>query len=444
MDECEFCPEFDHGFGDFGDGFDAPAPAPLSGFGDSFFCPDYDGFGDFGDRFDAPAPAPLSGFGDSFGGTPAPIPAHSPPLPPLPHQQPPPPPKVSKPSIADEPWLAAMEGAYKIGGLTAALASFDTAAVDPERAGKPSTFIRASELLYACGVASDACADMLFNVLEVRLPDFQTCRVVAYHLLALKRFDDAVQLLELVRTELAPAEPHSYSDVAFARLLRLRKADAAAMTLEHATAEIRSIVAALLKVVTSTDWPQRFTEIEWPALILLSWAVAWAEHTYPSLKGTLWPEEQLDAATYRVGGSGGPQLDVFVWLGWDTDNTDVDLHVKEPTGEEVYYSHKQSSTTGARVSRDFTQGFGPEVYTLPKAPPGVYKVETNYYASHQASASTGATSAVIWSVQHMGRFEQEVLQFSTVRLMHHKQRQQVLELVAPDKVRSVKGCSWWH
>ena len=71
-----------------------------------------------------------------------------------------------------------------------------------------------------------------------------------------------------------------------------------------------------------------------------------------------------------------------------------------------------------------------KVGTLPKAPKGTYKVETNYYASHQASASTGATSAIIWSVQHMGRFEQEALQFSTVRLTAHKQRQQVLELVA--------------
>ena len=86
---------------------------------------------------------------------------------------------------------------------------------------------------------------------------------------------------------------------------------------------------------------------------------------------------------------------------------------------------------GARVSRDFTGGFGPEVYTLPKAPTGIYQVETNYYASHQASATTGATSAVIWSVQHMGRFDKEVLQFSSVRLTTHKQRQQVLELVVP-------------
>merc|ERR1719281_1718005 len=99
----------------------------------------------------------------------------------------------------------------------------------------------------------------------------------------------------------------------------------------------------------------------------------------------LWPEEQLPASIYRLGGQAGPQLDVFVWLGWDTDHTDVDLHVKEPTGEEVNYSHNHSRTTGARVSRDFTQGYGPEVYTLREAPKGKYDVEANYYASHQAS-----------------------------------------------------------
>ena len=120
-----------------------------------------------------------------------------------------------------------------------------------------------------------------------------------------------------------------------------------------------------------------------------------------------------------------PVLDVFVWLGWDTDHTDVDLHVKEPTGEEVYYSHNRSRSTGARVSRDFTDGYGPEVYTLPSAPAGEYKVETHYYASHQASVATGSTSAVVWSIKSMGRFEAEEVQFASVRLGKHKQRQQV-------------------
>ena len=63
--------------------------------------------------------------------------------------------------------------------------------------------------------------------------------------------------------------------------------------------------------------------------------------------------------------------------------SDIDLHVKEPTGEEVYYSHNRSATTGGAVSRDFTQGYGPEVYTLAHAPVGNYSVRTNYYGSHQ-------------------------------------------------------------
>ena len=100
----------------------------------------------------------------------------------------------------------------------------------------------------------------------------------------------------------------------------------------------------------------------------------------------------------------------------------------EPTGEEVYYSHNKSMTTGAAISRDFTQGYGPEVYTLPKAPKGQYKVQTNYYASHQDSARTGSTSAIVWTITNLGSFGAEGVKFASVRLRKHKQRQQVLEV----------------
>ena len=327
---------------------------------------------------------------------------------------------------------------FKESGLNGALEAFDrqlhtshSGGADPA-SGKPSTYIRVCEILHACGAAPAACANVLFNVLEARLADFQTCRVVAYHLLSLERFNDAVKLLELVQTELAPAEPHSHSDIAFARLLRLRRAEAGTVTAEHAASEMRLIVTALTTVIAGTEWARRFEEIEWPVLLLLSWAVAWAEHTWPSLTGTLWPEAALKASTFRVGGTAGPQLDVFVWLGWDTDHTDIDLHVKEPTGEEVCYSHNRSRTTGAAISRDFTQGFGPEVYTLPKAPTGRYQVEASYYASHQESRTTGATSAIIWSVQNMGRFDKEVLEFSSVRLTKWKQHQVVLSITVAE------------
>jgi uncharacterized protein YfaP (DUF2135 family) len=53
---------------------------------------------------------------------------------------------------------------------------------------------------------------------------------------------------------------------------------------------------------------------------------------------------------------------LLIWLAWDTDTTDVDLHVKEPSGKEVYCSNRQGF--GSLLRRDFTKGYGPEVYIL--------------------------------------------------------------------------------
>ena len=335
-------------------------------------------------------------------------------------------------------WEEKMVATYDNSGLDEALKIFDLylEKSDPVVAAQPSMYIKASELLHERGVDGHVCANVLFNVLETKLPDTQVCRVVAYHLLSYGCFDDAVALLELVRETLAPAEPHSFTDLAFVRFHRLRtkmrtkideNSEFFQTAVTHTRGEMARVVADLTTVLTGTEWPERFKEIEWPVLILLSWAVAWAEYMLPELSN-LWPEEQLPADKYRLGGPKGPQLDIFVWLGWDTDHTDVDLHVKEPTGEEVCYSHNRSLSTGARVSRDFIGGYGPEVYTLPRAPKGTYNVETNYYESHQASCSTGSTSAVVWSITNMGRFETEVINFSSVRLVTQKQRQEVLTI----------------
>ena len=64
----------------------------------------------------------------------------------------------------------------------------------------------------------------------------------------------------------------------------------------------------------------------------------------------------------------------------------------------------------------------------PKAPKGQYKVQTNYYASHQDSARTGSTSAIVWTITNLGSFGAEGVKFASVRLRKHKQRQQVLEV----------------
>ena len=52
-----------------------------------------------------------------------------------------------------------------------------------------------------------------------------------------------------------------------------------------------------------------------------------------------------------------------VVLAWDADNTDVDLHVIDANGEEVFYGRNLSYQGGA-ITRDATGGYGPEEFAL--------------------------------------------------------------------------------
>ena len=59
-------------------------------------------------------------------------------------------------------------------------------------------------------------------------------------------------------------------------------------------------------------------------------------------------------------------VDVRIILTWDADLTDIDLHVVEPSGETAFYGHNRT-VIGGLVSRDFTQGYGPEEYAVRRA-----------------------------------------------------------------------------
>jgi len=83
---------------------------------------------------------------------------------------------------------------------------------------------------------------------------------------------------------------------------------------------------------------------------------------------------------------GVKKADVVVTITWNTDNTDVDLHVIEPSGEECFYGHR-STRSGGELTRDVTQGYGPEMYVLPTAPKGEYRVSAHYFASDRNRAS---------------------------------------------------------
>ncbi|MDR1984700.1 MAG: DUF2135 domain-containing protein [Prevotellaceae bacterium] len=86
-------------------------------------------------------------------------------------------------------------------------------------------------------------------------------------------------------------------------------------------------------------------------------------------------------------------VDIRVVINWNMNNTDIDLHVKDPNGETCFYSHK-STDIGGRISNDITQGYGPEQFMLKKAVKGKYEVFVNYFGDSQVKAEGPSTIMV--------------------------------------------------
>lgn len=84
--------------------------------------------------------------------------------------------------------------------------------------------------------------------------------------------------------------------------------------------------------------------------------------------------------------SKGNNSGLMVAISWNTDRTDIDLHVIEPNGEECFYSNKDTRSGGS-LTKDVTQGYGPELYVHSKPPKGKYRITAHYFASDQLKTS---------------------------------------------------------
>ena len=111
-------------------------------------------------------------------------------------------------------------------------------------------------------------------------------------------------------------------------------------------------------------------------------------------------------------------VDIRIVMTWDADLTDMDLHVIEPSDEEAFYGHNRT-TIGGLVSRDFTQGYGPEEYLLKKAMHGNYVIKTKFYGS-SAAKLIGAVTLHVDVYTNYGRPNQKV-QSMTLRLTGEKE-----------------------
>lgn len=79
--------------------------------------------------------------------------------------------------------------------------------------------------------------------------------------------------------------------------------------------------------------------------------------------------------------------DVQITLTWD-NGADLDLHVVDPNGEEIFYYHPYSASNG-KLDVDDRNGYGPENIFWPQleAPNGTYKVYVHHYPSSPSSSN---------------------------------------------------------
>ena len=231
-----------------------------------------------------------------------------------------------------------------------------------EYGSTPGFFLDVSDLFFRDG-NGDLALRILSNIAELKLEDATLLRVLGYRLKELGRHDLSVWASEEV-VRMREEEPQSFRDLALA---------CAADGQEQRAAD-------LLWDVVKKPWDARFRDVNLIALGELNALIGTAKTRINTLN--------MDPRFIR-----NLPVDVRVVLNWDTDNSDMDLHVIDPRGEECFYSHARTAL-GGRISADVTGGYGPEEFLLKKAVPGTYKVRANYFGTRQQSV-IGATTVVL-------------------------------------------------
>lgn len=194
---------------------------------------------------------------------------------------------------------------------------------------------------------------ILSNLAELELENRSLLRMLGYKLRYMGELRQARFIFETVKT-LFPEEPQSYRDLALV-LDELGEAQKA---------------FGMYREVLERRMSSRFTGVDQIALVELNRLVSRSRAA-----GVELDTGGLDPAFLQP-----VEADLRVVINWDTDASDMDLWVTDITGEKCYYGHRLTNH-GGHLSRDVTQGYGPEEYLVRKALPGPYLVQTHYFGT---------------------------------------------------------------
>ncbi len=220
-------------------------------------------------------------------------------------------------------------------------------------------FLDVAELFFEQG-KPELALRVLSNLAEMDLENRALLRILGLRLMQAGQPEMAIPIFQKVLL-LAPEEPQSLRDLALALA---------------ANQEYQAAVDKLNQVVEGS-WDVRFPDIESIALAEMNAIIA----TVP---------KKIDTSAIDPRLIKNLPLDLRVVMTWDSDNSDMDLWVTDPNGERCSYNFPLTYQ-GGRISRDFTNGYGPEEFALKVAKPGKYKIETNFFGNRQ-QVLAGATT----------------------------------------------------
>lgn len=263
----------------------------------------------------------------------------------------------------------------------------------------PGFYFDVAEWMYRNGFAAGA-AGMARNALDLPGSDIDSQIILADRLLRYGAYDDAISIDEHV-VRLTPEKPQATRNLALA-LVTATDARLAAGTVSKSAAVVTYRRAlSLLSEVVLKPWSGDYDGIEVIALME-------ANHLVARLKSLGEDEDDLtDILPAEL--TDLLDVDIRITLEWNTDKTDMDLWVDEPSGERAIYSNPKTSL-GGRLSNDMTRGYGPEEYLLHYAPAGTYAVLANVYAADVINRN-GATSITVHLYRDWGRATEKVETF---------------------------------
>lgn len=196
----------------------------------------------------------------------------------------------------------------------------------------------------------DEAIRILSNLAELNLENSDVLRALGNKLVEWGCFEQAITVFEkltVIRAEI----PQFYRDLALA----------------YYHAGYAQMAVDTLYDLATKKWDNRFEEIQQIALNDMNAIITTEKYINTS---------RIDRRLLQ-----NFPVDIRVVLTWNTDDCDIDLWVTDPDGEKCFYGNKLTQN-GGRISRDFTQGYGPEEFCIKQAVKGKYKIEANYYGTH--------------------------------------------------------------